>query len=542
MAQNIGKLILPFSLPSLNRKEPFTKEMERATIFCLAEMERAKGRGLVTKQPLEKLVFLAEVCHPLWLAPLGDTSLLFDGLNTTYYTLTYLTFPDAQTFLDNVNRSFKTRQTYMTFLSDNLNYFKVPDTEEKKVVHGLITEPEFLPQFTSYLSEAKPVKDTLRDVILISPTIDAASLLSMMQELQSLKSKFVGETNALYATMKLLNEKTRNLVKVLSNEMKEVKEKFNEEITKSKSSIAKKVDKIRGEYDEEVTSFSKKMDEKLLVLQQERIKLEKTKEHSIDEIKHCEAETKTCALIGDDFGEQKWKEERDKLKKQFSETEAKIKEFGKQIKDVEDEKKLNIFKLKSECNTKIKDVEKDLFEIESSRDARINIYKAEMEKLEELTSGSIIGQISNMAKLIEASIAEFDKLGIQQKRKKHVLIYIPFYLACYGIESRKRYACFTPFIANNISFSVKFKGILSGMKIKQLFKPHSKAIVSLLDKFPLVMEQNAVFDREINEACLKANMLHKKNLRDSIKAGLKALRKEDWLSDREYETFSKELA
>lgn len=538
--QETIKSILPFSTLSENRREPFTKKIERAAIFCLAELERAKGGGLVLKQPPEKLAFIAEVYYPFWLVTLDKIGLLFDGLSTTSQTLAYLTIPDIQVFLDNMRSSSKTRQAYMTFLSDNINYFQVPSNEEGKIIDGLITDPEFLDEFVPCLSKAIPIKTSLSNMVTVSPTLDESSIVSIMEELQNLKSKLVEELNALYSAMKLINAKTESFMKAIRNEIKKIEEELSKKTEKCKASMTKEVDKIRREYDEEVTEHSKTVEEELFSLQQEKIKLEKTKEQLTKEIDHCEAEIKTCAINKDDVGEHKWREEKNKLKKQLSETETKVKKLDKNIKEVKDEKNLKIFELKSERDAKIKEAMKDLVEIESSRDAKIRIYEEEMEKFEELTS-SIIEQIDKLAKLREKSIDQFDKLGVPQKRRKRVLIHMPFYLTCYQSESGKRYVHFPPSIVTNVSLSVKFKGAFGKAKIKQLLQPRSKKIVSLLNEFSLLMEQNAVFNREMNEACAKANLTQTKKSRESIKEGLEMLKEEGWFSEKEYESFSQML-
>jgi hypothetical protein len=540
MPEKIIKSILPFSTLSQNRVELFPKETERAAIFCLAELERAKGGGLVKKQPPEKLVFIAEVCYPFWLVTLEKIGLLFDGLSTTSHPLTYPTVPDAQAFLGGVNRSSQTRQAYMAFLSDNLNYFQLSGNEERMVIDGLITNPEFLHEFTSYLSRATTIRTSLPDMVVVSPTLDESSIFSIIEELQSLKSKFIEETNTLYTSMKLINAKTGNFLKATRNETKKIEEKFSTKSEKCKASIAEKVDEIRREYDKKVTKFSKKVQEELLNLQKEKIKLEKAEERLIAEIDHCEAEIKTHAINKDSIGERKWREEREKLKEELSEDEAEIKELVEKVKEVKDEKKLGILELKSERDTKIKEAAIDLMELESSRDAEIRIHEEEMQKLEEQTAG-IIRQIDELAKLREASIAEFAMLGVQQKRKKHRLVYMPFYLVCLQFKLRKRYVHFPPSIVGSIGFSVKFKGAFGKAKIKQLLQPRSKTIVSLLNKFPLLMKQNAVFNREMNEACEKANILRTKSLRKSIRNGLERIREEGWFSEREYESFSQML-
>lgn len=540
VSQGTMKSILPFSTLSENRREPFTKKIERSAIFCLAELERRKGGGLVLKQSPEKLAFVAEVCYPFWLVTLEKIGLLFDGLGTVSQTLAYLTIPDIQVFLDNMRSSSKTRQAYMAFLSSNINYFQVSSNEEGKVIDGLITDREFLDEFIPYLSEAIPIKTSLSNMVTVSPTLNDSSIASIMEELQNLKSKLVQELNALYTGMKLINAKTESFMKAIRNEIKKTEEELGKKIEKRKASMMKEVDEIRREYDEEVTEYSKTVEEELFSLQQEKIKLEKTKEQLTKEIDHCEAEIKTCAINKDDVSEHKWRQEKNKLKKQLSGTETKAKGLNKNIKKVKDEKNLKIFELKSERDAKTKEATKDLVEIEASRDAKIRIHEEEMEKFEELTS-SVIDQIDKLAKLREKSIDEFDKLGVPQKRRKHVLIYMPFYLACYQSESGKRYVHFPPSIVTNVSFSVKFKGALGKAKIKQLLQPRFKKIVSFLSNFPLLMEQNAVFNREMNEACVKANLMRTKKSRESIKEGLDLLKEEGWFSEKEHESFSQML-
>ncbi len=75
----LKEFILPFTALSENRKEPFTAELETAAVFALAEEERAKGGGLISSRPEEKIVFIAKIGYPLWLFPWQEITLIFDG-------------------------------------------------------------------------------------------------------------------------------------------------------------------------------------------------------------------------------------------------------------------------------------------------------------------------------------------------------------------------------------------------------------------------------------------------------------------------------
>ena len=534
----ITRFILPFSAPSENRKEPFTKEMENAAIFCSAELERAKGGGLILKQPVEKLAFIDESCYPFWLIPWGKLNLLFDGLNTIAYTLTYKTIPDVKTFMENMERSSKTQETYMAFLSDNINYFQTPTTEKEMVLNGLITDQNFLNEFTSYFSEAKQFETPSLDMVLLPPRIDESTISSATLELENLKSEFKEDVNTLYISMKLLNKTTHNFVRAIQGKIKTIKEEFGREIKKQESIITPKINRINEEYDEKITALTKDFEKQLLPLQKEKVKLEKTKEQTLNKIERCKIEAKTCAANKDVVGERKWKEKANESKKELSEIETKIKEVEGKIKGIEESKSLETFRLRSEWEIKVKEAKKDLLELESSRDAKIQLHKQEIEKLERLTS-TIIGQMDKMAKLREANLAEFEKLGIEQREGKSVLIYIPFYLVSYRFKSKRRYVLFPPSVANSVSLSAKLKGALGRARVKQLLVSRFKTITAFLNKFPALIERDAVFEREINEASDKADILKINSMREQVSNGLKQLKEEGWLSEKEFEAFAK---
>jgi hypothetical protein len=537
LSQKIARLIIPFSILSENRKEPFAEEMEKAAIYCLAELERKKGGGLILKKPEEKVVFLTEFCYPLWLIPWKNLSLIFDGLKTTTYTLTYRSVPDVKAFMENAQRGSKTLEIYMSFLADNINYFQISGNEKTMSIDALVTEPNFLNEFDIYISEAKEFETPSSKIVLLPTAIDESTISSLTQELENLKCEFKEDVDILYESMKLLNKTTRNFIRAIRSKIKAIKEEFGEAIKKQESIITPKVDRINEEYDEQITKLTQDFEKRLLPLQKEKVKFEKTKEQTLGKIERCNVEAKTCAANKDVVGERKWKEKANESKKEFSDIENNIEDLEEKIKEIEDNKSLETFRLRSEWETKVKEAKKDLLELESSRDAKIQIHTQEIEKLESLTS-TIIQHVDNIVKLREANLTNLEKLGIPQKHKTVALIYMPIYLACYQAEQKKRYVLFSPSVANSIGFTTKLKGALGRAKVKQLLVPRFKTITTFLNKFPALIERDAVFEREINEACDKVDMLKTNAIREQIGNGLKCLKEEGWLSEKEYEAFA----
>ncbi|MGB9714300.1 MAG: hypothetical protein ACPLZC_04905 [Candidatus Bathyarchaeales archaeon] len=541
MTQKIERLTLPFSVLAENRKEPFTEEMEKAAIYCFAELERAKGGGLILKKPEEKMVFLTKFFYPFWLFPWDDLSLVFDGLKTTAYTLTYRSVPDAKTFLENAQRSSKTMETYMTFLSDNVNYFQTPSEEKTMVIDALITEPVFLSEFSQYILEIRQLDVSDAETALLSSTIDESLISSIIHELESIKSSFKANINLLHEGIKFLNKTTRNFVKTIRGSIKAIKEELDLEIKKQEEIAAQKINRINEDYDQQTLKLVKNFEKQLLPLQKDKVKLEKAKEETLKKIERCSIEAKTCAANKDSVGEKKWKEKANETKKELSEIERQIEEIEDKIKEIEENKSAETFKLRSEWENKIKEAKKDLLELEASRDAKIQIQKQEMEKLEDLTA-NIIQQINNVARLREEDLANLEKLGIQQKQANPSLIYVPFHLVCYQAEMKKRYVVFPPMAANSIGFSAKIKGAFGKAKVKQLLVPRFKALTSLLEKLPMLIEKDAAFAREISEFGEKVDMLKTSSTREPVGNGLKKLREEGWLSEKEHEALSQKLA
>jgi hypothetical protein len=537
------QFLLPFSTLSENRKEPFTADLEAAAVFSVAELDRAKGGGLISRRPEEKIEFIAKVGYPLWLFPWSETTLIFDGLNRSSHTLRYPVIPDVQVFIENLKRSSKTRETHQAFLSDHINYFQAPIAEKAVVINGLIREPEFLSEFESYRYQATAIEDEPDNVGLLSPIIEESTISSILKELESLHSLFKKDVDSLYRCMKFVNKATRHYIQVLNSKTDAVKGEFNVKIQAQEELIAPRVSHLKEQYDHQIIDSAKAFERQRLPVQKRKVKLEKSRDQAIAKIEHYKLEAKTCAERDDSVGEDKWKEKANETKKELSEIEDQLKETEKALRDLEERKSLEIFNLRSELETKTKEARQPLLDLESSRDAKILIYKQEIEKLEQQTK-LILEQLGRTVKLREASIENFAKLGIKKdsELKDVVLFYVPFYVICYKVESKKRYQFLPPSEANTIGFSTRLKSALGRAKIKQLLVRRFEVITSLMDTIQVLNQQNAVFGTELREMGKRANMLNMGSMRGNIKKGLEAIRKEGWLSEKEHQALSQKIA
>jgi hypothetical protein len=539
IALETKKLMIPFCVLSESRKDPFTKDLEMATIFSLAELDRGKGGGLIIKQPEERIEFIAPIGYPLWLYTGSEKVLIFDGLNMANYTFPYVSVPNVKDFMENLKRASKTRETHREFVRDHINYFQASPSEKGLLVKGLIVNPSFLNEFESCRREATETNERSSNAALLVPTIDESAISSGVHELEKLHFILKEEMEELYKCMKLLNRATNNFVKELHGEIRLVAAEFAAKINAEEAFVTPKIEQIKDDYDAQTKEVGRNSEKQRLPAQKEKARLEKERERALEKIEHYKLEAKTHAENGNSAVEKKWKDKINATRKELSQVESQLKETEKSIKDVEEKRSLETFKLRDELEAKVKEARKSLLELEASRDAKIVIHKQEMEKLE-TQSKLICDQIGKIAKLREADVAQFEKLGVRKElgSEGNALFYVPFYVICYKAEQKKRYSIIPPSVATTIGLATKLKGVLGKARIKELLEPRFKTITSLMDTIQLLIQQNAVFEAEINESGVKANILVRDISGAEIKKGLNYLKNEGWLSDKDYDAIS----
>jgi hypothetical protein len=540
MTTKSRKLVLPFATPAEDRKKEFTGEMEKAAVFCLAEMERKKAGILKRKGGGEELLFATVFYYPMWLIPWKGRSLLFDGLGITKYELFYNILPDVKTLTNDIQVSAKTREAYSAFVSDRINFFKSFIGEKEKVVEGLVSNPQLNEDFAVYLKEARAIRKPLVEGAVLSPALDESKLSSIIQDLSNHRTALKDEIANLREAMKLLSSTTEKRVKSIHGTIKETEKEFDEKITDLESSLTKKTSRIRKRYDKEITTRTKEIESNLHRLHQERVKLEKTVQNAAAKIKRCEAEIRSCRLNKDEAGELRWREELENGRKKISTLEKRIIELDKEIEDATAAKKQEVLKLRSECDEKIEEAMRVVRDSEAARDAKIRMSKQTIESLEDSTK-TIVDQMDNLIEAKRATLVKLKGMGILKRIRKYGLVHLPFYLVCYQKKLENRYDLYPPSVAGSMGILTKFKGVLGVKKAKSILEPRSKAVKTLLDGILPFVEQNPVFGKEIVDAGIEANILRTKDLRKRISKGLEELQEEGWISESEFQTFSESL-
>jgi hypothetical protein len=540
LSKRIRRVILPFAVAGKDRFKPFTKEMEMASVFYLAERDRKKGEGRVLKKPEENLSFIAETCYPIWLIPWRGRTLIFDGLEFTNPSISYDVLPDVKAFENDIQASSKSREAYVAALSQNASYFQNFAGKEGKTMEGLITNPNFTQDLVGYLQDAESIRKEATTKAILSPLLDKSEVSASLDKLSDLRSTVEGEIRTLSRTMKLLSKETREQVKSLRAEMKVTLKEFDQRIKKVKPKVMEKVKKIQESRDEEITRISKKYDRQLRALHQNKVRTERTIERLSTDIERIEADIKGCRERKDEAGEFQLTQQLDEIKKKLPVLDKEIKEIDKEIADVEDAKKIKVARARTKPDDRLEDAMQALRDIEAAKEARTRLEQQELADLEEKTS-SIIKQIDEMIKAKESALNEINSIGAEERRRKNALIYLSVYFVCYETEVGKRYVVFPPSYVGSMGIKTKLKGVFGAGKMKSFLQSRSPAIATLMDRLVDLTQENPVFEKEITDAGTKANILRTKELQDAIKKGLTELRDEGWISENEAQALASDL-
>jgi len=540
LAKRIRKLILPFAVAGKDRFKPFTKDMEMAAIFYLAERDRKKGEGHVLKKPGETVVFIAETCYPIWLIPWSGRTLIFDGLEFTNPSIFYDVLPDIKAFDNDFQASSKSREAYGAALSQNASYFQNFAGKEGKTIEGLITNPNFMQDLMDYLQDAEEIRKGATTKAVLSPLLDESEVSASIDKLSELRDTVEEEIKTLSRSMKLLSKGTREQVKALHAEMRMTIKEFDKRIKKVKPKVMEKIKKIQERRDEEVTRISKKYGRKLRSLHQKRVRIERTLERLSSDIERIEADIKVARENKDEAGEFQLTQNLDKIKKKLPVLNKEIKEIDRNIENVEDAKKIEVSRARTKPDDRVEGAMKALRDIEATKEARARLEQQELADLEEKTS-SIIKQIDTMIKTKEAALNEIDSMGALERRRKQAIVYLPVYFVCYETEVGKRYVVHPPSNVGSMGIRTKLKGVFGAGKMKSFLQSRSQAIATLLDRLVDLTQENPVFEKEITEAGIKANILRTTELQVGIKKGLTELRDESWISENEFQILNERM-
>jgi len=534
----LRRMMLPFS--SEKNREPFGNEVELASVFAVAEFERSKGKGIVIRQPKEKLHFIAQLAYPLWLYPKNEIAYIFDALNPTSSTmLTVPQLPSAKTFLETLDNQSKTRQDYTAFLSDHTSYFDQPKKEKQIQLKGLIDDEEFKKEFALYRKEA--LETTQQNQGLLTPNLGESEIANSLNELETFLNGFREDADILSECLRQINRLTIQYVTELDYAAQAVKDEATAKTKAQEELINPQIAKLSSYYKKRIAAVAKGYDEEIESLEKQKTKTKKAFESGEEKIKHYQREAQSQARQNHLAYEERWKNKVAKNKKEVEGLKKQFSKLEKTITILEKQKIDEVNRLGIKLEAEIKVIRQPLLDLQAVLEAKLSVFKQQIDQLVKLEKNAT-ETVFRAIKERETLKSLFENLGIKDPLLKiPMLFYVPFYVVCYSEGLSRRYLFLPPSKNNVMGLSGKLKGAFGMPKINEKFTPRFKAITGLIERCQVLIRQDTALETEIDSFGEKNNFLNKTAGLENIAKGLVYLQHEGTLSEKEYQSLNSSL-
>lgn len=534
------RFILPFSGEKI--REAWGSKIEAATVFAIAELERSRGGGLIIKKPAEKLAFIAKNAYPLWLSPKNDSVFIFDGLDDSTYSVSYPQIAPVKTFIESLNRSSVTRESYTLFLSENASYFQ-RSKEKIYDFRGLLAESQFKTEFNAYHKEALEATDqTITSTAPLLPSLDEISISAMLSDFEKILLTLREDAQQLPECLRLINKITSQFITEIDYQASAVREESEAKIKAQQEIINPKIAQLNNEYKRKIKTVTDGFDLELESLEKLKTKTQKFMETDEDKIRQFQRQAKISASKSHKIYEKRWKDKVKQTKKELDGLKKELKNIEKNFANLNKQKISEISKLNFELDAEVKLARQPIVELELARDARLQMFKQETERLINLEK-PVVNGLNQSIELLDIITGKFELLGIRdQQVKSSSLFYVPFYTICYETGLNRRYLILPPSTLGTADFSTKFKAFLGMAKTKSMLTPRFYSIATLINKVEVLTRENAAFESQLREVSEKNNLLKNALFIENIAKGLAYLQRDGRLSEKEYNELSQSLA
>lgn len=531
-------VVLPFVVEEAKRDKPFTQNMEKAALLCLAEAKRRKKPGILGAQP-ESLVFLSKLHYPFWIVPWENESLIVDGLGIVSFNIQYKKTPDTEFFIEHVKRSSTSHELYLGALKIHEEAFKDFLAALEIPVEGVVSDKKLLLSIDEYLraSEMKK-KVSFHAESLISPRLTDSALQENVKKMVTCYQQIQLETETLRNAVALINEETKKHQEELQKEIEQIQSFYAAEISRLKPEVDKKLESLTVEMNERLRNIEEAMRQERESQLKEKEKLERELERAEQSKNNLKARLKS--------GSGHWALKLREYENNILELKRKIQATVEFLEKLEGENTRLVEEVKALYEAEIEHEQKKILDLEKMRDFKIGKKQTQIDELQALNV-SIVNDIEALIRQKEMHASALKEVAVPLKLEQTHLIYMPFYLAEFKAETKTRYQVFSPALASTHRGILKkiqkmFRRSLES-RIHMLLRSRSKDLEKMLSKTLMKrIKADTSLQRILREKGVANNVLATSNFKEAIKDGVKELESEGWIKPEEKETILKTYA
>ena len=267
-------LFIPYAVEEPDRDKPFSPEMEKAAILCLAEVKKRRT-GLLRKNP-EEVGYILKLHYPLWCIPWREKYIIVDSIGLSATSINQISIPNIIDFTEDLKRSSTSFSLFKKALRKNAKTFNGFDLAKKEIIEAIVGEDTVLKSLSDLFNHHKTIIDTKDDMIFLAPQEYTSSEATKKAEnLVSGWEVLCTESNALKYALETLEEEKNHHNEKASIEIEQIWEDYEERIIEMKRLGDKIIEKLKKEKEDEIKKTKKLYEKKLkkLIGEDRRLRL-----------------------------------------------------------------------------------------------------------------------------------------------------------------------------------------------------------------------------------------------------------------------------
>jgi len=532
-------LIVPFVTEKPERERPFTSEMEKATILCLAEAKRRKPR--ILRGAAEEIEYVAKLYYPLWGVPWRDRCIIVDGLGLSSATIIASQIPNVLDFTEDLERSSLSFDAFRGSLKKHGQTFDRIASTKEEVAEAIIGAGSILSILSDLVKQAERVREEPRTEAVFLPCKFPREQAERRAEgLINIWTRARGEVDALQYALQALDETTERHKEKIPLEIEQIWGEYEDRISEMKRLVDKRINQLTKRRDRETARASKVYDKKL----QEAVRQEGRLRQKIEELKD--------SLKGQRRRRKEQKRRYPKrsttridnriesYKRKVRELSKKLRELSESKEDIQREREASLKMIEEEyLALAAKEMEK-LEILEQSRNLEVSEKREEIKETEE-ASTSIKAQIKRLTEQKCSDMEELKRKTLPLKVKSTIQIGIPFYLVQYRSSRGTRREILPPVSVASYEGMIKklHRAILSfslDARIQLLLNPRSPELnEQIFTNLKKILRTDSALRGAVSGIGMSGNLLEIPNFKEEAAKGMKELQAEGWLNREEVE-------
>jgi hypothetical protein len=502
------RLTVPYVLDDGSRGQPFTRELELASLYILGDSRRGAGALEATSY----------ATYPLLLSRYDGGSVMIDLLGLHKTSLRYDFIPDVKAFIKAVDKTSVEPENYLKTLKGLSSHFKEFTGQETITFNGLVAQPPKPGDIRSLL-ETTVEPETGVSSAIFNPVLEDANVKKILDSLKKLNLSLEEDRITLENTKKGLQESLDTARKVLREETLNVKDSSAKIQARLKDSLEKKRGRLRKKLDRDATRVISSYKRQTGPLREERTKRKRKltrTEKRVDRLKSNGDPKKLNAE-----------------KKSLRALKKKYEELHKAVKTLDRKRDAEIKALRTRFEAELRvDEEKLEEERARTRDRLEGIQSLEDEIRAE--AKAITGQIDALIRKKRAKRKSLDKYKVELD-EGNVEISIPFYVFHFG---KKRFDFYPPVeVVGSPGLFSRFRRMLTdGLegKMNMLIRPQGGFSDRFLMRVVRSLGRDNMLGRAYSQEAAKLNLFRSRGAVDQMMLGLLRLRRGGWINDSDY--------